>query len=48
VDGEARELGVGDATIVEKGSWRALVAGPGGVRYLTAHVRRPGLQLRRF
>jgi mannose-6-phosphate isomerase-like protein (cupin superfamily) len=48
VDGEARELGVGDATIVEKGSRRALVAGPGGVRYLTAHVRRPGLQLKRF
>ncbi|HKC77859.1 MAG TPA: cupin domain-containing protein [Gaiellaceae bacterium] len=48
VDGEPRELDVGDVTIVDKGAWRSLVAGPGGVRYLTAHVRRGGLQLKRF
>jgi quercetin dioxygenase-like cupin family protein len=48
VDGDARELGVGEATIVEKGARRALVAGPDGVRYLTAHVRRGGLELKRF
>jgi mannose-6-phosphate isomerase-like protein (cupin superfamily) len=48
VDGEARELGAGEATIVDKGVRRALVAGPDGVRYLTAHVRRGGLQLKRF
>lgn len=48
VEGDSRELGAGEATIVEKGARRALVAGPDGVRYLTAHVRRGGLQLKRF
>ena len=47
VDGETRELAAGDALIVEKGSSRALVAGAGGIRYVTAHVRREGLQIRR-
>lgn len=46
VDGEAHELGAGDALIVAKGARRALVAGPGGVRYATAHLRRPGLEIR--
>jgi len=48
VDGEARELGVGEATIVDKGARRALVAGPDGVRYLTAHIRRGGLEIKRL
>ncbi|HJQ74730.1 MAG TPA: cupin domain-containing protein [Gaiellaceae bacterium] len=48
LDGEARELGAGEATIVDKGVRRALVAGPDGVRYLTAHTRRGGLALKRF
>jgi len=48
VDGEARELGAGEARIVDKGARRALVAGADGVRYLTAHVRRGGLELKRF
>jgi quercetin dioxygenase-like cupin family protein len=48
VDGEASELGAGEAAIVEKGSRRALVAGPEGVRYVTAHVRRGGLELKRY
>jgi len=48
VDGEPRELSAGEATIVEKGARRALVAGPDGVRYLTAHTRRGGLELKRF
>ena len=48
VDGEPRELGAGEATIVDKGTRRALVAGPDGVRYLTAHTRRGGLELKRF
>jgi quercetin dioxygenase-like cupin family protein len=47
LDGEPHELGAGDATIVEKGARRGLVAGPGGVRYLTAHVRRGGLEIKR-
>lgn len=48
VDGESQELGAGEATIVDKGTRRALVAGPDGVRYLTAHTRRGGLELKRF
>ena len=45
VDGDVSELGPGAAVIVEKGRSRALAAGPNGVRYLTAHVRRPALQI---
>ena len=48
VDGESRQLAAGEATIVDKGSRRGLVAGPDGARYLTAHVRRGGLELKRF
>lgn len=48
VNGEPRELGAGEATIVDKGARRALVAGPDGVRYLTAHVRRGGLEIKRL
>lgn len=48
VDGEPQELGAGEATIVDKGARRALVAGPAGARYLTAHVRRGGLEIKRL
>ena len=48
VDGDPRELDAGEATIVDKGARRALTAGADGARYLTAHVRRSGLQLKRF
>jgi mannose-6-phosphate isomerase-like protein (cupin superfamily) len=48
VDGEPLELGAGEATIVDKGAGRALVAGQDGVRYLTAHVRRGGLEIKRL
>lgn len=47
VNGELCELGVGEARIVDKGSRRALVAGPEGVRYLTAHTRRGGIEIKR-
>jgi len=47
-DGESRELVAGEATIVDKGSRRAVVAGPHGVRYLTAHIRRGGLEIKRL
>ena len=47
VDGEARELAAGDATIVRRGARRRLTAGTAGVRYLSAHVRRPPLQISR-
>jgi quercetin dioxygenase-like cupin family protein len=46
--GQERALQEGDALVVERGVSRALVAGPGGVRYLTAHLRREALQLKRF
>jgi quercetin dioxygenase-like cupin family protein len=45
VDGETSELRAGEARIVDKGAWRALVAGPDGARYATAHLRRGGLQI---
>jgi mannose-6-phosphate isomerase-like protein (cupin superfamily) len=48
VDGKPQELGVGEATIVDKGARRALVAGRDGARYLTAHVRRGGLEIKRL
>ena len=48
VDGESRELGAGEATIVDKGARRALVAGSEGARYLTAHIRRGGLEIKRL
>ena len=46
VDGDARAIAAGDALIVEKGRMRALVAGDGGIRYVTAHIRREGLRIR--
>ena len=46
VDGETSELHAGEARIVDKGARRALVAGPDGVRYATAHLRRPGLEIK--
>jgi quercetin dioxygenase-like cupin family protein len=48
VDGEAQELRAGEALIVEKGARRSLVAGPDGVRYATAHIRRGGLSIGRY
>ena len=45
VDGESSELNAGRAAIVAKGTSRRIEAGPRGVRYLSAHVRRPPLQI---
>jgi quercetin dioxygenase-like cupin family protein len=47
VDGTENKVTAGDAVIVEKGAQRSLVAGADGVAYLTAHVRRGGLQIRK-
>ena len=47
-EGEPRELAAGEAAIVDKGVRRALVAGLDGARYLTAHIRRGGLEVRRL
>jgi len=46
VDRAERPLRAGTAEIVPKGSRRLVSAGPRGIRYLTAHVRRGGLQIR--
>jgi len=46
VDDETHALRQGDALIVPKGARRALVAGPAGVKYATAHLRRPGLEVK--
>jgi quercetin dioxygenase-like cupin family protein len=45
LDGRSRTLVAGDALIVDKGVRRALVAGEYGVRYVSAHIRRGGLQI---
>jgi quercetin dioxygenase-like cupin family protein len=45
LDGVERKVPAGRAVIVEKGRRRRLVAGPEGVRYLTAHRRRGGLTI---
>jgi quercetin dioxygenase-like cupin family protein len=47
VDGTAHELGPGDAVLVPKGASRRLAAGPDGIRYLSVHRRRGGLQIRK-
>jgi quercetin dioxygenase-like cupin family protein len=45
VDGETHELDAGDAVVVPKGASRRLAAGPDGIRYLSVHRRRGGLQI---
>jgi quercetin dioxygenase-like cupin family protein len=47
VDGEAHELAAGDAVLVPRGASRRLAAGPDGIRYLSVHRRRGGLQIRK-
>jgi mannose-6-phosphate isomerase-like protein (cupin superfamily) len=46
VDEEEHELQAGSALIVDKGRRRSITAGVRGVRYLSAHLRRPPLQIR--
>jgi quercetin dioxygenase-like cupin family protein len=45
VDGERRTVRAGEVLVLAKGTRRRLVAGGGGVRYVTVHRRRPGLQI---
>jgi quercetin dioxygenase-like cupin family protein len=47
VDGQPHDLEPGDAVLVPKGARRRLVAGGDGIRYLSVHRRRGGLQIRR-
>jgi len=46
VDGETSEVGLGEALIIAKGRRRKVIAGPHGARYVSAHRRRPPLQIR--
>lgn len=46
IDGVTHELAAGDPLVIAKGSRRSIEAGPGGIRYVTAHVKRPPLQIR--
>jgi len=45
VDGHEHALAAGNAFLIEKGRSRALRAGANGVRYLSVHIRRTGLQI---
>lgn len=47
VGGTGHELRAPAAMIIPKGARRRITAGPDGVRYLTAHVVRPGLRIGR-
>jgi mannose-6-phosphate isomerase-like protein (cupin superfamily) len=46
LDGLAHELRAPAAVLVEKGRRRRVVAGRDGIRYVTTHVRRGGLEIR--
>lgn len=46
IDGVSHELAAGDPLVIAKGSRRSIEAGPGGICYVTAHVKRPPLQIR--
>ena len=45
VDGEALAVGRADAVLLPKGARRRVVAGGGGIRYLSVHLRRGGLAI---
>jgi quercetin dioxygenase-like cupin family protein len=45
IDGDAHGLAGGTAVLVEKGRRRRVVAGPKGLRLLSVHLRRVGLQV---
>jgi quercetin dioxygenase-like cupin family protein/iron-sulfur cluster repair protein YtfE (RIC family) len=47
LDGEEHRLDRGQTMVVGKGAARRITAGPEGVRYLSVHLRRPGLQVSR-
>ena len=46
IDDDEAEVTEGEALIVAKGRRRKITAGPRGARYLSAHLRRPPLQIR--
>ena len=48
LDGAPQTIAEGQALIIEKGCPRQIEAGPCGLRYLSVHLRRPGLQIASF
>jgi mannose-6-phosphate isomerase-like protein (cupin superfamily) len=48
VGGTAYELAAGRAVLVPKGTPFSVEAGAAGLRYLSVHLRRPGLEIGRF
>lgn len=48
LDDEETTLRSGHAIVIPKGTRRSVVAGPAGIRYLTAHRVRGGLAIRRL
>jgi mannose-6-phosphate isomerase-like protein (cupin superfamily) len=48
VAGQSHTVSPGRAVLVEKGQTFAVEAGPVGLRYLSVHLRRPGLEIGRF
>jgi mannose-6-phosphate isomerase-like protein (cupin superfamily) len=47
IDGTLARARAGDVFVLEKGRSRKMTAGPGGVRYLTVHRRRDGIEITR-
>src|SRR4051794_15978667 len=47
LDGVAHLVATGDGLVVPKGLRRRILAGPDGIRYLTAHLKRGGLAISR-
>jgi quercetin dioxygenase-like cupin family protein len=47
LDGARHALQAPAAVVVPKGARRSITAGPNGVRYVSSHLRRSGLQIRR-
>jgi len=47
VDGRAQAVGDGECLVIPKGATRVIRAGDGGVRYMTVHRRREGLDITR-
>ena len=45
LDGIRQDAGAGEVVVIEKGSSRRITAGPLGVRYLTVHRKRAGLDV---
>jgi quercetin dioxygenase-like cupin family protein len=48
IDGAEHRVRGGHAVVIAKGRARKIVAGATGIRYLSVHLRRPGLQVRRL